>query len=236
MSDSSALDSFLDKWRQRWPEWQVAEIFVTAERRALAEAWFSLLQEFDDVLNIAGDSLPADAKLAWWGEELRGWANHRSRHPLGRRLEPMPAPWAQLADALPSLIAARDAAADSDEAFAGLRAYGDAVAAVEAVVLGRAPAATAVIAQTLATRLAESATASLPRDVRGKDDRARLCDWAGTLARRWPSGSGGAARERRIVATFARARLRRFAKAGETTALPSRLRLLLTAWGAARGG
>lgn len=235
MSDSSALDSFLDKWRQRWPEWQVAEIFVAPERRALAEAWFSLLQEFDDILNIAGDPLPADAKLAWWGEELRGWSQRRSRHPLGRRLEPLPAPWAALADALPELSAARDASADGGAAFAGLRAYGEAVAAVEAVVLGRAPDATAVVAQTLATRLAESASAAVPRDVHGEDDRNRLRGWARTLARRWPPMSG-AARERRIVDAFARARLRRFAGAGEATALPSRLRLLLTAWSAARGG
>ena len=235
MSDSSALDSFLDKWRHRWPEWQVAEIFVAPERRALAEAWFSLLQEFDDILNIAGDPLPADAKLAWWGEELRGWANRRSRHPLGRRLEPLPAPWTALSDALPGLIAARDAAIDGDAAFAGLRAYGEAVAAVEAVVLGRAPDAKAATARTLATRLAESATAALPRDVRGGDERARLREWARTLARRWPADAG-AARERRVVDAFARARLRRFARAGEAAALPSRLRLLLTAWNAARGG
>ena len=41
------------------------------------------------------DPLPADAKLAWWGEELRGWAARRSRHPLGRRLEPVRADWAR---------------------------------------------------------------------------------------------------------------------------------------------
>ncbi|MBD9378430.1 MULTISPECIES: phytoene/squalene synthase family protein [Pseudoxanthomonas] len=234
MSDSSALESFLDKWRQRWPEWQVAEIFVAPERRALAEAWFSLLQEFDDILNIAGDPLPADAKLAWWGEELRSWADRRSRHPLGRRLEPVPAPWAELADALPALIAARDAAADGDDAFAQLRVYGAAVAAVEAAVLGGTPDVAAVIARTLATRLADTATAALPRSAAGNDDRTRLRDWARTLDRRWPAASG-ASRERRIADAFAHARLRRFARAGEATALPSRLRLLLGAWNAARG-
>ena len=102
MSDSAALDSFLDKWRARWPEWSVGEIFVVPERRDIAVAWFALLQEFDDALNVAGDPLPADAKLAWWGEELRGWAARRSRHPLGRRLEPVRADWARLADALPA--------------------------------------------------------------------------------------------------------------------------------------
>ena len=99
MSDSAALDSFLEKWRARWPEWSVAEVFVAPARRDIVVAWFALLQEFEDVLNIAGDPLPADAKLAWWGEELRGWASQRSRHPLGRRLEPVRADWARLADA-----------------------------------------------------------------------------------------------------------------------------------------
>ena len=54
MSDSAALDSFLDKWRARWPEWSVGEIFVVPERRDIAVAWFALLQEFDDV---PGDAL-----------------------------------------------------------------------------------------------------------------------------------------------------------------------------------
>ncbi|PSD10077.1 phytoene/squalene synthase family protein, partial [Stenotrophomonas maltophilia] len=86
---STALDSFLDKWRSRWPEWSVAAPFVAESQRELAVAWFALLQEFDDMLNTSGDPLPADAKLAWWGEELRSWAAHRSRHPLGRLLEPV---------------------------------------------------------------------------------------------------------------------------------------------------
>ena len=100
MSGSEALDSFVDKWRARWPEWQVAGVFVAEEQRRPALAWFALLQEFDAILNIDGDPLPADAKLGWWATELRDWARHRSRHPLGRVLEPLDAPWERLADAL----------------------------------------------------------------------------------------------------------------------------------------
>ena len=65
MTTSTALDSFLDKWRTRWPEWQVAEPFIAESQRTLVVAWFALLQEFDDILNIPGDPMPADAKLAW---------------------------------------------------------------------------------------------------------------------------------------------------------------------------
>ena len=64
MTTSSALDSFLDKWRTRWPEWSVAEPFVPEAQRTLVVAWFTLLQEFDDILNTSGDPMPADAKLA----------------------------------------------------------------------------------------------------------------------------------------------------------------------------
>ncbi|WP_019398381.1 squalene/phytoene synthase family protein, partial [Pseudoxanthomonas sp. GW2] len=136
MSTPSALDSFLDKWRQRWPEWAVAEVFVPQAERGRVLAWFALLQEFDDILNIAGDPLPADAKLGWWATELADWAGHRSRHPLGRMLEPLPAPWERLAAALPDLVAARARAADPQAALAALQGYAAAVAEVEAVVLG----------------------------------------------------------------------------------------------------
>lgn len=240
MSDSTALDSFLDKWRARWPEWQMAEVFVPPARRPVAVAWFALLQEFEDAMNIAGDPMPADAKLAWWGEELRDWARQRSRHPLGRVLEPQSAPWAALAEALPLLVAARDRPADAAAAFAGLRGFGEAVAAVEATLFA-APASTAlaqaVIAQTLATRLAEAGSAALPLEeaVTGAGDlTAQSRQWAEALLRRWPERQGG--RERRILSAMARGRLRRFAKAGEATRLPSPAVLLFNAWRAARGG
>ncbi|MBO9881848.1 squalene/phytoene synthase family protein, partial [Xanthomonas sp. D-109] len=144
MSSSSALDAFLDKWRRRWPEWAVAEAFVPAPQRARTVAWFALLQEFDDILNIAGDPLPADAKLAWWGEELRSWAGQRSRHPLGRVLEPVAAPWTQLAEALPSLPQARAAAADTAHALERLEPFAQAVVAVERALF-EAPAEGAAV-------------------------------------------------------------------------------------------
>jgi hypothetical protein len=241
MSDSTALDSFLDKWRARWPEWQMAEVFVPPARRAIAVTWFALLQEFEDAMNIAGDPMPADAKLAWWGEELRDWARQRSRHPLGRVLEPQPAPWTALADALPQLIAARDRPADAAAALAGLQSFGEAVAVVEAVLFA-APVsdalAEAVVAQTLASRLAESSTAALPlreeKVAEAGDLSAQSRQWAEVLLRHWPERQGG--RERRILSAMARGRLRRFAKAGEAASMPSPAVLLFAAWRAARGG
>jgi hypothetical protein len=234
MSDSSALDSFLGKWFARWPEWSVAEIFVAPVRRDIAVAWFALLQEFDDVLNISGDPLPADAKLAWWGEELRGWSAQRSRHPLGRRLEPVRAPWARLAEALPALVAARETSTAGTEAFAALAAYGAAVAAVEAEVLGRAPDADAVIAQVLAARVADMGVVAVPTASRRTDDASAVRAWAAEILQRWPAAHQGA-RERRVLAAYARGRLKRLWRTGAPAPLPSRPALLFTGWRAARG-
>ncbi|RBG04817.1 phytoene/squalene synthase family protein, partial [Xanthomonas oryzae pv. oryzae] len=137
MSQSSALDSFLDKWRTRWPEWSVAEPFIPQLQRPLAAAWFALLQEWEDIMNIAGDPLPADAKLAWWQQELRDWSNQRSRHPLGRVLEPVRAPWAALADTLPAMQTARVQPQSLQQALGTLHAFAEAVVAVEAVLFAR---------------------------------------------------------------------------------------------------
>lgn len=178
---STALDSFLDKWRSRWPEWSVAAPFVAESQRELAVAWFALLQEFDDMLNTGGDPLPADAKLAWWGEELRSWAAHRSRHPLGRLLEPVRAPWAQLAEALPDLVEARTVALDAAGAERALANYAEAVAAVEAALFADKPrtgAGRAVQLQTLAQRLQDAGVAGVPRSLLDEDACNAAQRWA----------------------------------------------------------
>jgi hypothetical protein len=240
MSAPTALDSFVDKWRARWPEWSVAEVFVPEPQRARALAWFALLQEFDDILNIAGDPLPADAKLGWWAIELRDWAAHRSRHPLGRLLEPVDAPWARLAEALPALTAARVRAADGPAALAGLAAYAEAVAAVEAAVLGGTPPlAVAVATQVLATRLVETGTGALPQALlpapgEGAAGDERVQAWARELLAAWPARAGGAV-PRRLWAALARQRLQHHAAGRLDQAARRPLRTLWRCWRAARG-
>ena len=175
MTDSTALDSFLDKWRMRWPEWRVVEIFVPEAQRQLAVAWFSLLQEFTDGMNIAGDPLPADAKLAWWGEELRDWQQQRSRHPLGRVLEPHRAPWFELAEALPALQRLRERPRDAAAAWEIAKPLATAIAAVEAVLFGAKPSAQwvqAIQAQLLFARLESAGVAALPLQIgRARENR-----------------------------------------------------------------
>ncbi|GAB3513367.1 squalene/phytoene synthase family protein [Pseudoxanthomonas daejeonensis] len=242
MSGSDALGGFLEKWRARWPEWRLAEVFVPLEQRERVVAWFALLQEFDDILNIAGDPLPADAKLGWWGTELRDWAGHRSRHPLGRLLEPVEAPWSALADALPALVAARARAADGGAALAALAGYAQAVVAVEAAVLGGPRAEPrALAAQVLATRLAEAGLQAVPQARQPVDTEATAGresaqrEWAGELLAVWPARVEGAP-ARRMWAAFARHRLARFAD-GQLPRPASRwpLRTLWQAWRAAQG-
>lgn len=220
MTANTALDSFLDKWRERWPEWPVAETFVPPAQRELVVAWFALLQEFEDAMNVAGDPLPADAKLGWWAEELRDWSRRRSRHPLGRLLEPHAAPWAGLADALPSLGELREPWPDLEAAFARVRPLAQAMAEVEAALFGgRADAAVAqaVGAQWLAARQAGTGQGDLP-----------------ALLERWPARVP-ASLPRRLWSALARARAQVQVKSGDKPQRVSRLRLLWRVWSAARG-
>ncbi|MCE4282682.1 phytoene/squalene synthase family protein, partial [Xanthomonas hortorum] len=176
MSQSSALDSFLDKWRTRWPEWAVAEPFIPQLQRPLAAAWFALLQEWEDIMNIAGDPLPADAKLAWWQQELRDWSQQRSRHPLGRVLEPVRAPWAQLADTLPAIQDARVPPQSLQQALDTLRAFAEAVVAVEAVMFTRNQSGdgTAVAVQWLDARQRVAGDSATPGGMTTAAWRAQL--------------------------------------------------------------
>lgn len=227
MSQSSALDSFLDKWRTRWPEWSVAEPFIPEPQRRLAVAWFALLQEWEDIMNIAGDPLPADAKLAWWQQELRDWSEQRSRHPLGRVLEPVRAPWAALADSLPAMQVARVQPASLQQALDQLRAFADAVIATEAALFARAQAgdATAVAVQWLDARQRVAGDGAAPGGV-------TAIAWRTQLLRAWPR-KPALARAHRVWSRLARARLQR-ELAGKPAYAPP-VQQLWHSWRAASG-
>ncbi|HZF96696.1 MAG TPA: phytoene/squalene synthase family protein [Pseudoxanthomonas sp.] len=234
MSDSTALRSFLDKWRQRWPEWSVVEVFVPPPQRRTALAWFALLQEFEDTMNIAGDPLPADAKLGWWTEELRDWSNRCSRHPLGRVLEPHVAPWAELAAALPALQRARPRPLDQDTAFATLSPLAVAIGQVEASLFETATDAAGEVAigcRLLASRLQQAGAAGVPMRVNGEIEPDAVA-WARELRRRWPMHPRGGT-PRRVWSALARLRLQR-SGAGEAAPPLSPARALWVGWRAAR--
>jgi len=130
---------FIAKWRERWPEWGIAEVFIPAAQRSLVAAWFALLQELALAAWAGSDPAPGLAKLAWWQDELNGWAKGRRRHPLGERLLAQPLPWAQLAQALNGLSVSRDTVPDNTAAAVDLVPLAQALMACEALLFEHTP-------------------------------------------------------------------------------------------------
>ncbi len=225
-----ALDEFLGKWRGRWPEWRIAQVFVAEAQRETAEAWFALLQEWTDAAWAGDDPTPGFAKLAWWQEELSGWAKGVRRHPLGRVLQKRPASWAMLAAALPALQAVREplrAWAPPQTLAPPLQPLADAIADCERVLFSFDDAPEAALQAD--TFLLLAAHALWHRDEVA--DAAQVQAWARGLATTAPQRAGS--RPRRIQDALSRARLRRVAAAGEVSALSPAM-ALWRSWRAAR--
>lgn len=231
MSDlDAALEEFLGKWRGRWPEWRIAQVFVVESERATAEAWFALLQEWTDAAWAGDDPTPGFAKLAWWQEELQGWAKGLRRHPLGRVLQKRPAPWATLAAALASLQAVREplrAWAPPQSLMAPLRPLADAIADCERGLFPSETASDAAHEGDAFPLLAAHALWHRDEAV----DAAQAQAWARELATIPPPRAGS--RPRRIHVALSRARLHRVAVAGEVSALSPAV-ALWRSWRAAR--
>lgn len=227
-----ALDSFLDKWRARWPEWAVAQVFVPPAQRDTALAWAALVQELTDAAWGGSDARPGEAKLAWWMEELQGWAKGVRRHPLGIALQRLQAPWLALAAALPSLRESRERPRDRNDADRATREFAQAMADVEAALFGDTDAAAGATIQAGLhhARLAHVGDAAAPLDVLARaqeGDAARA--WGRELLDHWPATRGS--RPRRIWAALARQRLRR----GDPALPLPPWTALFTAWRGARG-
>ena len=229
---TEALDNFIGKWRARWPEWAVAEVFLPPAQRDLARAWATLQQELTDAAWGGSDPTPGEAKLAWWQEELAGWRCNTFPSGWRRAPLPQPAPWVGLAATLPSLAASRDRPGTTEDAFASVRPFARAAAAVDAALAG-SPAGDAhgelVAATLLQWRLAQG-EAGIPLAIlarAGESDAGPL--WAAELRRNWP-GHRAPGRPRRLWAALARARLE-----ADPAKPPAGWRTLLTAWRAARG-
>lgn len=222
MTDSASLDSFIDKWRTRWPEWDALLAFVPAAQRPLAAAWFSLLQELRDAAWSGSDPVPGLAKLAWWQEELRGWTKGARRHPLGEALQPLQAPWDALGGALSALPATR-APGSEDDNTAALEAFAGSLLACETALFGGVDPQPVQIAGVAAGLRAERALSQGDRE-------------AAVRLQRLPDAPAAApTRPRRLQQTAVRERLRLLA-AGAAPSRRAPLRLLFAAWRAARGG
>ena len=196
-ADASA---FVAKWRGAWPEWAIAEVFLPPGERAIAPYWQALQFEQQEAAWGGADARPGEAKLGWWTEEFAGWALGRRRHPLGVHLMARPAPWGELARALPALRDARPRPSDSGTAWRAIEPVVSAVTQCEARIFGSTADARTVAACWLVSRVARHPADAVPADHSPPA-------WAADLLRAWP-GAHGAPAVRRIELALARARLR----------------------------
>lgn len=219
----SEADDFTAKWRARWPEWHIGGAFLPATQREAAFAWLAMLQELTDAAWGGADATPGLAKLAWWNEELQGWAKGARRHPLGAVLQPLSGPWTPLAASLLPLQASRERPPATDPGQAGIAAFARAVADCEralfeadAGMTGKDAGTGMVAFDLLAMRQLLHGDAA---------DARRLLDAVPSPA--------GATRPRRLQSTFLRQRLRYLAANGQGHP-PAAWRTLWLAWRAAR--
>ncbi|WP_101927625.1 MULTISPECIES: phytoene/squalene synthase family protein [Luteimonas] len=213
---------FLAKWQARWPEWRIAAAFVPEAQRTRLQAWFGLLDELTDAAWAGADPTPGLAKLAWWQEELQGWAKQARRHPLAVPLYRSDAPWQTLALALRNLPAMRE---DPDAAGAHLASLQDlarAVAACERHLFDENGQASAAVHPHAAPLLASQAFLTGSRIL------------AEALLAAWPARGSGT-RPRRLHDTILHGRLQILARSGQVDAV-SAPAMLVRSWRAARAG
>lgn len=223
MSDPEELRHFFDKWRARWPEWLVAEAFIPPPQRERALAWLALRGELADAAWGGSDPTPGAAKLGWWAEELSGWAQGARRHPLGRVLQKLPAPWGTLAAGIPALRSSRVQIGELAPAITGLEPFAQGLAEVSARLFDAPRAASAWT--TAVVLLGERALWQPPSGTPGEVSARGLL-----LQPRLDAGS----RPERIHAALVRGRMQRLLDGKQPPVLP-RWRVLRVAWGAARG-
>jgi len=230
--------AFVDKHRARWPEWEIAAVYLPPAQRAPVAAWLALLQELGDAAWGGEDPTPGQAKLAWWQEELQGWAAGRRRHPLGQVLVRDAIPWAALAAGLPSLAGSRERPADSTGAIATPGPFVVAAAGVEAALLGVEAAAASsgdLASAMLSERLLHHRAQAVPLQLQAQFGATAAAAWASALLASWPRGTP-VARARRLQAMLQRARLRQLASGAATPVPLSRWATLWRGWRAARAG
>ncbi|MFP7721855.1 phytoene/squalene synthase family protein [Lysobacter sp. A3-1-A15] len=230
-----ALEAFTGKWRQRWPEWTLAEVFLSAPQRPLALAWAALQQELCDAAWGGSDARPGEAKLAWWAEELAGWGRGMRRHPLGAVLQARATAWPTLAASLPTLAASRGRPGDPAEAANALKSFAHAITLVDAELFGsEGPAGpgTEDIRVALAclqqARFQQGDDGHVPSSLGRAWDADARARWAALLLADWPPMHGP--RPRRLWATLAHLRLER----GDGVSPAPAWRVVWHAWRAAR--
>lgn len=141
MSGEVALQGYVDKWLQWQPEARAAEVFVAPPVRPLWRAWGALATEIAEATFELADAGVARTKLAWWGQDLAAAAS--ARHPVAKALfahaPALAVPerrWRELAFEAARLSASAHDPADVAAAVGELRPLAEALAAIEAELLG----------------------------------------------------------------------------------------------------
>lgn len=223
---------FAAKWRAVWPEWAIAEVFLSKASRPRVDAWQSLQFEFTEAAWGGADPRPGEAKLAWWAEELQGWSQGRRRHPLGSVLQRVPAAWEALAKTLPALAVTRERPRSAEQAEGALAAVTFAAAGIESQlfdVAATACSSAAITACWLHARLARHPADAVPLELLAQGAENADRRWADELLAGWPTAAG-LLRYRSLVLGLAAARLR----TGHASRPLPAPRALLTGWAAAR--
>ena len=243
---------FVAKWLQHEPEMQFAALFRPAHERARFQAWGALLHELRQARFELREPAVADAKRAWWAEELEAIAAGRPNHPLSPALAGVDAPWKLLARAFATSDDERARPADLAQSLQSLAPLSAAAAAVEAALFGAqaVPEAARALAvhwrlQQLPHGLGDDAMAGVPMRLLARHGVTRatvaeslpaalLRDWALDLAQALPADLSGVAPFRRARARFDQARLGRLARRGDAFGAGPAPLMLWRAWRAAR--
>lgn len=139
----SEADSYIAKWLAREPEMELAQVFCPVAERPLFALWGALLNELDEAVFDLSEASIAQAKLAWWGDELVHGARGAARHPLVREFFMQSstravdsATWPRLAHA--ATVVALDERVPSDTAasLARYRPYCAVLGSIESTLFG----------------------------------------------------------------------------------------------------
>ena len=243
---------FVDKWLQHEPEMQFAALFCPLGQRARFQAWGALLHELRQARFELREPAVADAKRAWWSEELSSIAAGRPNHPLGPALVGVDAPWRALARAFATPEDGHGRPADLAQSLQSLEPLAAAVAAVEAALFAAqtTPEAARALAvhwrlQQLPQGLRDDGMAGVPMGLLARHGHTRatvaqalpeplLRDWARSLEQALPVALPGAAAFRRSRARFDQARLGRLARHGDAFDAGPAPAMLWRAWRSAR--
>jgi 15-cis-phytoene synthase len=250
-----ALGGFVEKWLQAEPEGRLVAHFAPEPLRGLHGALSALVFELEDAALRIAEPAVAEAKLAWWQDELGRAERGQPRHPLTQDLAQrvVGAPFSRLGAALPRLH--HFESADGAALDALLAPWAHALAALSSALSASPEHAwsEALLRQLFLVRRLRELQAQLrlgrlwlPLDLMAAEGLARHQLSAGTdgtapaqarraqarrlLACPWPDA--GAHRLLSMQVALARLRLQRMSRQGQDELPP--LRALWRTWRAAR--